>query len=278
MGILLCSSYRILNYPCLEYSVLHGVELCISIFLWTTVHNFYHFLDNRPISDLQQVIKSIHKSGKRSVISNDSSRSENKIDYNDEDEEWTPGSETTLVGRAAMAWIAREILESGGEYINDRQFSQFLLLKATMELRQITKELAELKPEKRRRRATTAEKVRDSLEFCRKTAMRHNVSPASRSISEAFQKASQLSEGGSIQKMKPPENIEKTLADDDDSLDQVLEEINKNCMFIPDMPGHDMPDGEQAEPLSSHPDQTRNYLEHVEQNIVEATKENDKET
>ncbi|XP_046675118.1 uncharacterized protein LOC124363889 [Homalodisca vitripennis] len=279
MGILLCSSYHKLNYPCLEYSVLHGMELCISIFLWTTVHNFYYFLESRPISDLEQVIKSIKKSGKRSILSNDSSQSEDKIDYNDEDEEWTPGSEVDLVGRAAMAWIAREILESGGEYINDRQFSQFLALKATMELRQITKELAELKPEKRRKRATTTEKVRESLEFCRKTAMRHTVSSplASRSISEAFQMAPQLSKRTSTRKSKPLVNIEKPLVDDDDSLDKFLEEINNNHNSLTDMRGSDTPEEENAESVPIHPDQTFMDEENVEQTIVETTKENNKE-
>uniref|UniRef100_A0A1B6KNI8 Uncharacterized protein n=1 Tax=Graphocephala atropunctata TaxID=36148 RepID=A0A1B6KNI8_9HEMI len=256
MGILLCSSFHSLNYPCLEYSVLHGMELCVSIFLWTTVHNFYFYLDSRPVNNLEQVLKSIHKSGRRSMLTKDSEQSVNQISDNETDEDWDPGNEATLVERAAMAWIAREILESGGEYVNDSQFSQFLALKATMELRQILKELAEMTREKRRKKGTTAERVRESLEFCRKAAMRYGgPSPrTSRSEGQAFEQSPKLSWRDRIRNIKPLVNLGKPYVEDDTSLDQVLEEISEIPILDTDVVMIDPSVEEQAESLLPNTD------------------------
>lgn len=59
--------------------------------------------------------------------------------------------EAKMVERAAMAWIAREILENGEDYVMDPQFSQYLALKATLELRQIIDDIEKGKKERRRR-------------------------------------------------------------------------------------------------------------------------------
>lgn len=207
--------------------------LGFSLFIWTSFHNFYHYLEKKKSNhQFQMVIQTIHKAGIRKFKSDSisSTGSSRVLPLEELDEDELPGTEVTLVERAAMAWIAREILEDDGEYVTDSQFSHYLALKATMELRQITRELTEKRRETRR--SSMKEKIRDSLEFCKKVSKNNELTsdetwPQSM---EAFDESTKLSRRDPLRKIPPLVVRGRPFIDDDESLaGEDVEPYQINC-------------------------------------------------
>lgn len=239
------------------------------MFIWTSVHNFYHYLDNKKAdNEFEMVIKTIHKAGIRKIRSDSigSSQSSRILPFDCMDEDELPGTEVTLVERAAMAWIAREILEDDDEYVTDGQFSHYLALKATMELRQITRELTERRRDNHK--SSIKERINESLEFCKKTSKHHeSKSATSPQRVEAFDESAKLSRRDPLRKIPPlvmrgrpiidddEEDIEALQFSPDDSLKSAVSEISVEV---------------QTDPLSPHMIELFNFLDqqHAKQKLV----------
>lgn len=175
-----------------------------TLYFWTSVHSFYHYLNKKQSTESR--VNSVINSIKRSSILYDSPSVQRSVERafaneNDDDD----NTDTTLVERAAMAWIAREILENDGEYVTDKQFSQYLVVKATMELRQALKELAEKKRRKAKRKLNTKQRLQESLEFMKLPTKesRHTYQAPSPTGMEAFEKNRTLSRRDPIRKIRP---------------------------------------------------------------------------
>lgn len=249
------------------------------MYIWTSVHNFYHYLDKKKAdNEFERVIKTIHKAGIRQIRSDSIGSSQSSriipFDYLNEDE--LPGTEVTLVERAAMAWIAREILEDDDEYVTDGQFSHYLALKATMELRQITRELTERRRENKK--SSIKERINESLEFCKKTSKHHESKSATwPQRVEAFDESAKLSRRDPLRKIPPLVMRGKPIIDDDESL---AEEDNiEPLQFNPDdslkSAVSEISVEVQTDPLSPHMVQLFDFLDqqHAKQKMV-----NDKTT
>lgn len=243
------------------------------MFIWTSVHNFYHYLDSKKADNqFEMVIKTIHKAGIRKIRSDSigSSQSSRILPFDCMDEDELPGTEVTLVERAAMAWIAREILEDDDEYVTDGQFSHYLALKATMELRHITRELTERRRDNQK--SSIKERINDSLEFCKKTSKHHeSKSATSPQRVEAFDECAKLSRRDPLRKIPPLVMRGRPIIDDDDSL---AEDDIEALQFNPDdslmSAVSEISVEVQTDPLSPHMIQLFDFLDqqHAKQKLV----------
>ncbi|XP_054269318.1 uncharacterized protein LOC128990771 [Macrosteles quadrilineatus] len=197
VGIVLCASHNVFYYPCVQYSALQGAQFCFTFYFWSSMHNFYHFLQNKHSTEgrVASVIHSINTN-----LLNSEPLSQRSLDRVlsvtlDEDEENT---EAMLVERAAMAWITREILENDREYVTDRQFSEYLVVKATIELKQALKELAEKKLTKKKK-LNTKQKLKASLQIMGLSSKES----LGDSMTEAFESSRTLSKRDPIRNIRP---------------------------------------------------------------------------
>lgn len=220
-------------------------------------------MDNKKAdNEFEIVIKTIHKAGIRKIRSDSIGSSQSSrilpFDYLNDDE--LPGTEVTLVERAAMAWIAREILEDDDEYVTDSQFSHYLALKATMELRQITRELTERRRDNTK--SSIQERINDSLEFCKKTSKHYESRSSTPQRMEAFDESAKLSRRDPLRKIPPLVMRGRPIVDDDESL---AEEDMETLQFNPDDSLKSAVSGcsveVQTDPLSPHMVQLFDFLD-----------------
>lgn len=251
--------------------LLFSFVLGFSLFIWTNVHNFYHYLDKKKAdNEFKMVIKTIHKAGIRKIRSDSigSSQSSRILSFDCLDDDELPGTEVTLVERAAMAWIAREILEDDDEYVTDSQFSHYLALKATMELRQITRELTERRRENRN--SSIKERINDSLEFY-KTTSKHHESKSERRR-EAFDESAKLSRRDPLRKIPPLVMRGRPIIDDEESL---ADEHMDTLQFNPDdslkSAVSEISVEVQTDPLSPHMIQLFNLLDEQQKSVSDNT-------
>lgn len=248
-GIVLCASLDKVHNPCLKFAVVRAAEVCASLFMWTAVHNFYYYLDcKKSEQHVSHVLDTIHKAALiKGETSSDGSASLFSLQLLDNIEDDESGMmEATLVERAAMAWIAREILDNSEEYIADGQFSEYLTMKATMELGSIIKELAEKKEEAKKLSGKSAKrkKIEESLEFLKP---REPDNPSLESNVEAFELSQRLSRRDPIRKIPPLISHGKPFFEDSMSLNSAEEVIRE------DLRANIAPESEietQTDPLS----------------------------
>lgn len=256
-GIVLCASLDKMHNHCLKYVVVRAAEFCTSLFVWTAVHNFYYYLDRkRSERDFNIVLETIHKAGMKKMASSEGGASLFSLQLLDDIDDDTSGTEATLVERAAMAWIAREILDNSEEYMADGQFSEYLAIKATMELRLIIKELAEKKRDAKRlsEKSSKRRKIEESLEF-----LKPKSSDRSSELNlEAFELSRSLSRRDPIRKIPPLISQGKPFYDDSMSLNSAEAAIRESLIVSTSSEA----DGEaQTDPLSPEMESLFNVLE-----------------
>lgn len=201
----------------------------ISFFFWTSIHNFFHILDAKcPVDNLGKIMKTIQTEGKNPSITLKESLGLMPLNSEDLDD---LDMETNLVEQAAMAWIARAILESGDEYVTDPQFNQYLAIKATMELRQILKDIDRGEAQKKARNMTFKKRPRKYLPN-HKRLVKQQKSKAPKAKGDAFEYCESFSTRDPIRKMPlqccPKKNSRKY-----ESIPEEVEVVNDQLSSSP---------------------------------------------